>query len=54
LLSELKKYDSVKGCILAVGKGNFCDRTTEVYKEGLGEGIVKKMCFGSKILDNDD
>ena len=44
LISELEKYKSEKGCIIAVGKGNFCDRSTKVYKEGLGENIVKKLC----------
>ena len=48
LISELEKYKSEKGCILAVGKGNFCNKSTKVYKEGLGENIVKKMCkFGN-------
>ncbi len=47
LISELKKYKSEKGCILAVGKGNFCNKSTKVYKEGLGEIFVKKICkFG--------
>ncbi|KKL47256.1 hypothetical protein LCGC14_2337340 [marine sediment metagenome] len=47
LISELEKHESEKGCILAVGKGNFCDMSTEVYKEGLGVNFVKRMCkFG--------
>lgn len=47
LINELQKYDSEKGGILAVGKGNFCDMSTEVYKEGLGANFVKKICkFG--------
>jgi len=44
LLNELEKYNSEKGCILAVGKGNFCNRSTRVYKEGLGLWIMKKLC----------
>jgi len=44
LISELEKYESEKGSILAVGKGNFCNRSTRVYKEGLGENIMKKLC----------
>ena len=44
LISELDKYTSEKGSILAVGKGNFCNRSTKVYKEGLGENFVKKLC----------
>jgi len=52
LLSELEKYNSVKGCVLAVGKGNFCNRSTEVYKEGLGEKFVKKMCKDGYIKIN--
>jgi len=44
LLGELEKHDLQKGCILAVGKGNFCRKSTEVYKEGLGEVFVKKLC----------
>ncbi len=47
LINELQKYNLEKGCILAVGKGNFCHKSTKVYKEGLGENIVKKICkFG--------
>lgn len=47
LISELESSKSEKGCILAVGKGNFCNKSTKVYKEGLGENIVKKLCkFG--------
>lgn len=47
LISELEKCESEKGCILAVGKGNFCNKSTKVYKEGLGENFVKEMCkFG--------
>ncbi len=37
LLGELKKRGLEKGCILAVGKDNFYEKTTEVYKEGLGD-----------------
>jgi len=44
LLGELEKHNLQNGCILAVGKGNFCHKTTEVYKEGLGEAFVKKLC----------
>ena len=44
LLNELERDNSEKGCILAVGKGNFCNKTTEVYKEGLGEIFVKELC----------
>ena len=43
LLNELEKYNSTKGCILSAGKGNFCDRHTEVYREGLGEAFVRKI-----------
>ncbi len=47
LINELNRQDSEKGCIIAVGKGNFCDMSTRVYKEGLGINIVKKLCkFG--------
>jgi hypothetical protein len=47
LINELEKYDSEKGGILTVGKGNFCDLSSEVYKEGLGKNFVKKICkFG--------
>ncbi len=52
LLSELDKNDLEKGCILAVGKGNFCDKTTEVYKEGLGEAILKKLCENGHVIIN--
>ena len=52
LISELEKYESEKGCILAAGKGNFCNRSTEVYKEGLGENFVKKMCKAGYIKIN--
>lgn len=52
LINELDKYDSEKGCILAVGKGNFCNKSTKVYKEGLGENIVKKLCkYGYTIIN---
>ncbi len=43
LISELEKYKAERGCILAIGKGNFCIRSTKVYKEGLGENFVKEM-----------
>jgi len=52
LLNELEKYNSIKGSILAVGKGNFCNRSTEVYKEGLGENFVKKLCKDGYIKIN--
>jgi len=44
LISELNRQDSEKGCILTVGKGNFCNMSTRVYKEGLGVKFVKKLC----------
>jgi len=47
LISELSRKGSEKGCIVAVGKGNFCEMSTRVYKEGLGVNLVKKLCkFG--------
>jgi hypothetical protein len=49
LLGELEKHNLQKGCILAVGKSNFCRKTTEVYKEGLGEAFVKKLCDNGYI-----
>ncbi len=52
LLGELEKYGLEKGCILAVGKGNFCEKTTEVYKEGLDEASVKKLCDDGYIIIN--
>jgi len=52
LISELEKYESEKGCIIAVGKGNFCNRSTRVYKEGLGENFVKKLCKDGYIKIN--
>ena len=50
LLNELEKFNSGKGCILAVGKGNFCNKTTEVYKEGLGEEFIKRICKEGFII----
>jgi len=44
LLGELEKYDLQKGCILTNGKGQFCDKFNVVYREGLGDSIVKKLC----------
>ena len=52
LISELEKYESEKGYIIAVGKGNFCNRSTRVYKEGLGENFVKKLCKDGYIKIN--
>ena len=52
MISELDKYKSEKGSILAVGKGNFCNRSTKVYKEGLGENFVKKLCKDSHVKIN--
>ncbi len=52
LLDELERYNSLKGCILSAGKGNFCDRHTEVYREGLGEAFVKKICKDGYININ--
>lgn len=43
LIWVLEKHNLEKGCILVVGKGNFCRETTEVYKEGLGESFVNKL-----------
>ncbi len=50
LLNELEKYSTDKSCILAVGKGNFCKKSTKVYKEGLGENFVKKLLDFSSML----
>ena len=44
LINELNKQGSEKGCIFAVGKGNFCNMSTRVYKEGLGVNFVRKLC----------
>ena len=52
LLGELEKHGLKKGCILAVGKGNFCEKTTEVYKEGLGESFVERLCDDGYIIIN--
>jgi len=52
LLGELEKHNLEKGCILAVGKGNFCNKTNEVYKEGLGESLVKKLCDNGFVIIN--
>ncbi len=52
LINELEQYQSEKGCILTVGKGNFCDMSTRVYKEGLGVNVVKKLCKDGYIMIN--
>ena len=52
LISELNRQGSEKGCILTVGKGNFCNFSTRVYKEGLGVNVVKKLCKSGYVRIN--
>ena len=44
LLNGLMNKNLEKGCILAVGKSNFCSKTIKVYREALGNRIVQKVC----------
>jgi len=53
LINELDKNHAVKGCFLALGKGNFCNKHNTYWKEdAIGKSIMTKICKNGYVMIN--